>query len=182
MAETKFLDNAGLTHLFEKINAKFSKIGHKHTKADITDFAHSHNDLYYGKTEVDSKLSGKSNTSHNHDDRYYTESEINAKLAAETKARTDADTALGGRIDNAETEISANSADLTGIKGLTYGDNHVAFIENNAGEYNSPALQEIANNFAGAAESYEILYNYIINIQANLGYIIGHITWEELEA
>lgn len=80
MAETKFLDNAGLTHLFEKINAKFSKIGHKHTKADITDFAHSHNDLYYGKTEVDSKLSGKSNTGHNHDDRYYTESEINTKL------------------------------------------------------------------------------------------------------
>lgn len=84
MAETKFLDNAGLTHLFEKINAKFSKLGHKHTKADITDFAHSHNDLYYGKTEVDSKLSGKSNTSHNHDDRYYTESEINSKLSGKS--------------------------------------------------------------------------------------------------
>ena len=53
MAETKFLDNAGLKHLFEKINAKFSKLGHKHTKADITDFANNHNDLYYGKTEVD---------------------------------------------------------------------------------------------------------------------------------
>ena len=84
MAETKFLDNSGLTHLFEKINAKFSKLGHKHTKADITDFAHNHNDLYYGKTEVDSKLSGKSNTSHNHDDRYYTESEINTKLAGKS--------------------------------------------------------------------------------------------------
>lgn len=112
MAETKFLDNVGLTHLFEKINAKFSKLGHTHTKSDITDFAHNHNDLYYGKTELDSKLSGKSNTSHNHDDRYYTESEINVKLEAETKARTDADaaldtaykaadTALGSRIDNA---------------------------------------------------------------------------------
>lgn len=38
MAETKFLDNVGLTHLFEKINAKFSKLGHTHTKSDITDF------------------------------------------------------------------------------------------------------------------------------------------------
>ena len=66
MAETKFLDKAGLTHLFEKINAKFSKLGHKHTKADITDFAHNHNDLYYGKTEVDSKLSGKAAASHKH--------------------------------------------------------------------------------------------------------------------
>lgn len=84
MAETKFLDSVGLTHLFEKINAKFSKLGHTHTKADITDFAHSHNDLYYGKTEVDSKLGGKSNTGHNHDDRYYTESEINTKLAGKS--------------------------------------------------------------------------------------------------
>lgn len=81
MAETKFLDSVGLTHLLEKINTKFSKLGHTHTKADITDFAHSHNDLYYGKTEIDSKLNGKSNTGHNHNDLYYTESEINSKLA-----------------------------------------------------------------------------------------------------
>lgn len=84
MAETKFLDSAGLTHLLEKTNAKFSKLGHTHTKAEITDFAHTHNDLYYGKTEVDSKLGGKSNTGHNHDDRYYTESEINSKLAGKS--------------------------------------------------------------------------------------------------
>lgn len=31
---------------------------------------HSHNDLYYTKTEVNNKLNGKSDTSHNHDDRY----------------------------------------------------------------------------------------------------------------
>ena len=107
MAETKFLDNAGLTHLFEKINAKFSKLGHKHTKADITDFAHSHNDLYYGKTEVDSKLSGKSNTSHNHDDRYYTESEINSKLAGKSDTSHSHSTHL-------TTEIAA-STDLNTI-------------------------------------------------------------------
>lgn len=107
MAETKFLDNAGLTHLFEKINAKFSKLGHKHTKADITDFAHTHNDLYYGKTEVDSKLSGKSNTSHNHDDRYYTESEINTKLAGKSDTSHSHSTHL-------TTEIAA-STDLNTI-------------------------------------------------------------------
>lgn len=64
-------------------------------------------------------------------------------LTAEQKARADADTALGKRIDNAEVEISANSADLTGIKGLTYGDTHVNFLENSNGEYSSPALEEI---------------------------------------
>lgn len=84
MAETKFLDSAGLTHLLEKTNSKFSKIGHTHTKAGITDFAHNHNDLYYGKSEIDSKLNGKSNTGHNHNDLYYTESEINTKLAGKS--------------------------------------------------------------------------------------------------
>lgn len=84
MAETKFLDSVGLTHLLEKTNAKFSKLGHTHTKAEITDFAHTHDDRYYTETEIDSKLGGKSNTGHNHDDRYYTESEINSKLAGKS--------------------------------------------------------------------------------------------------
>ena len=84
MAETKFLDSAGLTHLLEKTNAKFSKLGHTHTKAEITDFAHTHDDRYYTETEINSKLNGKSNTGHTHDDRYYTESEINTKLAGKS--------------------------------------------------------------------------------------------------
>lgn len=73
---------------------------------------------------------------------------LSSTLNQEIADRKAADTALGKRIDNAETEISANSADLTGIKGLTYGDNHVAFLENNNGEYDSPALQEIAEQIA----------------------------------
>lgn len=66
MAETKFLDSAGLTHLLEKTNAKFSKLGHTHTKAEIKDFAHAHDDRYYTEAEVDGKLSGKANSSHKH--------------------------------------------------------------------------------------------------------------------
>lgn len=84
---------------------------------------------------------------------------LNADIEVETRARTiadtaldtaykAADTALGGRIDNAEAEISANSADLTGIKGLTYGEQHVNFVENSNGEYTSPALEEIAEQIA----------------------------------
>lgn len=69
-------------------------------------------------------------------------------LTAEQKSRADADTALGKRIDNAEVEISANSADLTGIKGLTYGDTRVNFLENSNGEYSSPALEEIAHEIS----------------------------------
>lgn len=95
-------------------------------------------------------------------ERKAADAELTAKLAAETKSRTDADnaldaaykaadTALGGRIDNAETEISANSADLTGIKGITYGAEHVQFLEKKNGIYNSPALELIAGQIANAS-------------------------------
>lgn len=66
MAETKYLDQTGLQHVLEGINTKFTKVGHKHTKADITDFAHTHDDRYYTETEIDTKLSGKSDTTHTH--------------------------------------------------------------------------------------------------------------------
>lgn len=35
---------------------------------------------YYKKTEIDSKLGGKSNVGHNHDEMYYTETEIDVKV------------------------------------------------------------------------------------------------------
>lgn len=74
--------------------------------------------------------------------------DLNAKILAEEMNRVSADsglaTSLGKRIDNAEGEISANSADLTGIKSLTYGNEHVQFLENDNGSYSSPALDEIA--------------------------------------
>lgn len=84
-------------------------------------------------------------------DRESADTALGRRIDAEAAARGTADTALGGRIDNAEAEISANSADITGIKGLTYGNDHAAFIENNSGEYSSPALQEIAGQIAAIA-------------------------------
>lgn len=57
---------------------------------------------------------------------------------------------VGARIDNAETEISANSADLTGIKGLTYGEGGQVFLENEGGEYSSPALEEIRHEISNS--------------------------------
>ena len=73
MAETKYLDQTGLQHVLEGINTKFTKVGHKHTKADITDFAHTHDDRYYTETEINTKvnalnaaISGKADTTHTH--------------------------------------------------------------------------------------------------------------------
>lgn len=103
---------------------------------------------------------------------------LTAKIAAETKDRTDADaaldaaykaadTAIGARIDNAEAEISANSADLTGIKGLTYGEGGQVFLENENGSYSSPALVEIRHE--------------ISNLQSQGGGISGSTTWGEIK-
>lgn len=77
------------------------------------------------------------------------------------------DTAIGARIDNAETDISANSADLTGIKGLTYGEGGQVFLENENGSYSSPALVEIRHE--------------ISNLQSQGGGISGSTTWGEIE-
>ena len=49
----------------EAINGKADKI-HTHTKSEITDFDHTHDDRYYTESEIDTKLSGKSDTGHTH--------------------------------------------------------------------------------------------------------------------
>ena len=54
----------------EAINGKADK-SHTHTKSQITDFDHTHDDRYYTESEVDTKLSGKSDTGHNHDSVYF---------------------------------------------------------------------------------------------------------------
>lgn len=69
------------------------------------------------------------------------------KVESDYKA---ADAALIVRINNAEADISANSADLTGIKSLTYGNEHVQFLEHDNGSYSSPALDEIKHEIDDA--------------------------------
>ena len=92
---------------------------------------------------------------------------IDADMHAEETERKAADTAIGARIDNAEPEISANSADLTGIKGLTYGEGGQVFLENDNGSYSSPALVEIRHE--------------ISDLQSQGGGISGSTTWGEIE-
>ena len=142
-------------------------------------------------------------------ERKEADAELAAKLAAETKARTDADTeldtaykaadtALGYRIDKAETEIRANNADLTGIKSLTYGDQHVNFIENENGSYTSPALEEIAEQvtaletagwsdirgkpFSNVGSGLKVVSDTLtVDSSAVSAGITGNTTWGEIE-
>ena len=54
----------------EAISGKADKI-HTHTKSQITDFDHNHDDRYYTESEIDEKLSGKTDIGHNHDNVYF---------------------------------------------------------------------------------------------------------------
>ena len=47
------------------ISGKADK-SHTHTKSQITDFDHTHDDRYYTESEIDTKLSRKSDTGHTH--------------------------------------------------------------------------------------------------------------------
>ncbi len=64
--------------------SKKAEASHSHTKSDITDFAHTHDDRYYTETETDELLSEKSDTGHTHDERYYTETEVDNKLSTKS--------------------------------------------------------------------------------------------------
>ncbi len=51
------------------------------TKLDVkSNIGHNHDDVYYTESEIDEKLNTKSDITHKHDDIYYTESEIDEKL------------------------------------------------------------------------------------------------------
>ena len=101
----------------------------------------------------DTKLGGRIDAEAS--ERKAADSALDAKIAKEVADRGNADTALSGRIDNAEAEISANSADLTGIKGLTYGPGQQVFLETDNGSYSSPALVEIRHEIEQASSSKE---------------------------
>ena len=66
---------------------------------------------YYKKTEIDSKLGGKSNVGHNHDERYYTETEIDVKV---NNINSQINSLIGF------TETIVNSLPSTGEVGVMY--------------------------------------------------------------
>ena len=57
--------NSAILANTEAISGKADK-SHTHTKSQITDFDHTHDDRYYTESEVDTKLSGKADKIHTH--------------------------------------------------------------------------------------------------------------------
>lgn len=95
MSQKKYLSLTGLSNFLDKINAIYSKIGHKHTISDITDYKidtslsptsnnpianKAVNDEFEAIGEainiLETVIDNKASVSHNHNDLYYTKSEF----------------------------------------------------------------------------------------------------------
>ena len=74
-----------------------------------------------------------------------------ANINKETEERKAADSELKTSVENVENELTGVSADVTGIFGLTYGDDSVNFVEKSGDTYSSPALVEIQHQIADAS-------------------------------
>lgn len=107
-----YLDKTGLTQVITNINEKFSKKSHTHTKSEITDFAHNHDDRYYTESEIDSKVSalntsiaGKSDSDHTHSAATTT---ANGFMSASDKAKLDGISA-GANAITVDSSLSSTS-------------------------------------------------------------------------
>lgn len=59
-------NNVASAEMIKSLNTNKANASHTHTKSQISDFTHTHDDRYYTETEVDTKLNGKANSSHTH--------------------------------------------------------------------------------------------------------------------
>ncbi len=122
--------------MVKSLNNSKANTSHTHTKSQISDFSHNHDDRYYTETEVNTKLNGKANTSHTHtksqisdfshthDDRYYTETEINTKLNGKANtSHTHTTSQVTGLKSGATTKISSGTSNPSG------GDNGDVYIQ-----------------------------------------------------
>ena len=82
---------------------------------DFPPSEHDHDDLYYTKSDVDTALSGKSDTDHNHDSRYYTESEVDTLLSAKADT-SDVESALSTKADQSSVYTKTQTDSLLSAK------------------------------------------------------------------
>lgn len=183
MAKTKFLDSAGLTHLLERINAKFSKLGHTHTKAEITNFPTSMpaSDVYawakastkpsYSKAEVG--LGNVNNTADSAKSVNYATSAGSAtsasKLSTSRKLKVDlADPTPQSFNGSADAQAIGVSGKLAIANGGTGADS-IDGIRTNIG------INAVTTGGTGAA--YTATVNGITSLTAGISFImVPHVT------
>lgn len=113
---------------------------------------------YYKKTEIDSKLGGKSNVGHNHDERYYTETEIDVKV-------NNINSQINSLIGSTETTV-----DLSGYVTQTEMNTQLA---NKANTNHSHTSDSIDLEEGGDDDMW--MYEYGVNRQSSVnGFVYDH--------
>lgn len=84
-----YIDKGGLSKIWSNTKSYIGGGYYSKTETDSllsskSDTSHTHDSRYYTESEMDTKLNSKSNTGHTHDDRYYTESEMDSKLSGKS--------------------------------------------------------------------------------------------------
>ena len=141
--------NTAISTNTEAISGKADKI-HTHTKSEITDFDHNHDDRYYTESEIDTKLSGKSDTGHTH-----TKSEI-----------TDFPTSL-----------PANGGTADYAKNMYYQDLDLSALDKTKFY---PLVSFTWQNFAEVAISSESRFGHMEYNQNRIHFDISSYGWNDL--
>ena len=128
----------------------------------LAPLAHTHDDRYYLKAQVDASLAGKAAISHAHDDRYYTESEVDAALAGKASSTHNHDgvyAPVPGADDNYVTDTEkaalhshANKTALDAVSGTNTGDQDLSGLATTTALTNGLAGKADTNHTHTAAQ------------------------------
>ena len=80
--------------------------------SSYTPSSHTHDDRYYTESEIDTKLSGKSDTSHNHNSTYL-------GITAKAESAKSADSVSWGNVSDKPTKVSQFTNDSNYLTGIT---------------------------------------------------------------
>ncbi len=152
MAQKKYLDSVGLSRFLENIKSKFSEKNHTHTKSQITDFAHTHDDRYYTEPEIDKKVSALTDAISNSADTKVTQTAIADTssytdwrslpigLDSDTNEDTDPTTVTGNlyTTSNIKAQPSTGTIKATTFKGNLEGNAVTSSLADNAKKLSTP--------------------------------------------
>lgn len=127
-ADKAKLENLPDNDSLEQALSEKSDVGHTHTKSDITDFAHNHDDRYYTETEIDTALAGKVDkvTGKGLSTNDFTD-EYKDKLG-DLPTSSELDTALGEKADKSEMSVVAGTGSDSDKTTITLKDGTSATV------------------------------------------------------